>query len=75
MQTRDKARRSKLYAGLATATGVFLLGSELARAGDGIGFESWFWIVVAALLVVLGLAGLLLPPAKGSADLDRLDPP
>ena len=47
----------RLYSALGVLGGLVLLWFELspARRGDG---EGWFWILVAALMIVLGLAGL-----------------
>ena len=54
MPTR-KPRR--IFSALAAAGGVALLVFELRRFHDE-GPEAWFWIAVAALMIVMGLIGV-----------------
>ena len=53
-----RPRRSKrLSSGVAAAAGVGLLAFEVGRLRQG-DAEAYFWLVVGALLVVLGLVGV-----------------
>ena len=59
---REPAAKSKrLMPAIATAGGVALAAFELRRLGQS-GGEAWFWLLVAALMIVLGLVGLFQPP-------------
>ena len=50
--------RKTLFAAVAVASGVLLVGFEAAGKGGGSAGERWFWAVVGLLLIVLGLAEL-----------------
>jgi hypothetical protein len=56
---KPRRRRKMLFASLAVIAGLVLIGLELARPGKTTVGERWFWFVVAALLVGMGMVELL----------------
>lgn len=64
-----KRKPRRLYAVAAAVGGFALLVFELRRLHET-GPEGWFWLFVAALMIVLGLVGALdrdsngVPPAR-----------
>jgi hypothetical protein len=62
---RPKRRTSRLFPALAVAGGAVLALFEVGQIRGGAGGEVWFWMAVAALMIVLGLFGLFdKPPAE-----------
>ena len=65
---RDTRKPRRLYSAAATIGGLTLLVFELRRLHET-GAEGWFWVFVAALMIVMGMIGLLqrdpdgVPPA------------
>lgn len=49
---------------VAVAFGLALAAFEVSRLVRGGAGESWFWLLVAAMMVLLGMSGLLLKPPK-----------
>lgn len=61
MNEKRTARR-KVFAAIAVAAGIALLALELANPPRGTTTgERWFWFIVGALLVGLGVAELRSP--------------
>jgi hypothetical protein len=57
-------RPRRLFASLAVLAGVFLLTSEIPGFASGASASAVLWVVVAALLIVLGMLQLLFPAGR-----------
>ena len=51
-----KRKPRRIFSAIAAACGAALLVFELRRFRDE-GPEAWFWIAIAALMIVMGLTG------------------
>lgn len=58
--TPTRRRGRKLFAGFACAIGVVLITFEVRAVAEN-GSVGWFWLVVGALLLLMGLAEFLGP--------------
>ena len=59
MNHRTKPRKPRrLYSAAAAVGGFTLLVFELRRLHET-GAEGWFWLLVAALMIILGMIGVL----------------
>ena len=57
-----RAKRRTLFAVIGVVAGLVLLFLEVARPPEGTTTEErWFWFVIGALLVGLGVAELMSP--------------
>lgn len=56
----EKKKPKRLYSAVAMLGGVVLLMFEISRWSVS-SPEKWFWAMIAVLMIVLGLAGVLLP--------------
>jgi hypothetical protein len=63
LPTPKKSRARKIVAGLSVLGGGFLLLREIPAFQPSSG-ESWFWIVIALLALVLGIIELLSPAPR-----------
>ena len=63
-----KRKPRRLYSAVAAVGGFALLVFELRRLHES-GPEGWFWILVAALMIVLGMIGLFQRDPDGTGTL------
>ena len=56
---------NRVLPALAAVFGLVLLAFEVGRIRQGEG-AAWFWVVVAALMVVMGLLGVFQRPPRGN---------
>jgi len=66
LPNRGPRKPKRVYSLLAAAAGAGLLAFELSRLQRS-GPESWFWILVGGLMVVLGLFGVFQRPEEPPA--------
>lgn len=67
-----KNRPKRLYSGLGLLAGCLLLWFELSRL-HRTGPEGWFWIAVAALMMILGIVGLFQRENEGPGEDSGVD--